>query len=75
MIIAERIFTLRVRGVSANTDWQPFELAEVPPQPPNPATVQDGLLVVGDLAAPMDSTHATSHGAIFVGGDHYRLED
>ena len=64
-----------VRGVSANTDWQPFELAEVPPQPPNPATVQDGLLVVGDLAAPMDSTHATSHGAIFVGGDHYRLED
>ena len=64
-----------VRGVSANTDWQPFELAEVPPQPPNPATVQDGLLVVGDLAAPMDSTHATSHGAIFVSGDHYRLED
>ncbi len=42
---------------------------------PEPEIV-DGLLVVGDLAAPMDSMHVESHGGtIFVGADHYRLED
>ena len=56
--------------------WQPIREAPIPEQRARSIEVTDGLLVVGELAAPMDSAQAesTRDGSIFVGADHYRIE-
>lgn len=66
----------RVFGAVPGRDALDGVVGIEPPEPAdNTVEIVDGLLVVGDLAAPMDSEVAESHdGTIFVGGDHYRLE-
>ncbi len=58
------------------TSWSPIREARIPEKPADRVDVIDGLLVVGSVAAPMDSKAATvsRDGRIFVGGDHYVLE-
>ena len=62
-------------AVPTNT-WQPIREAPVPEVRSRWIEVTDGLLVVGELAAPMDSAQvqSTRDGQIFVGADHYRVE-
>jgi hypothetical protein len=62
---------------AATASWQTRRV-EAPLEPPSrELEIRDGLLVVGDLAAPMDSKEATRSrdGRVVVGADHYVLED